>query len=194
MINCKAITFALFSAVFAMSASASAEQLGLRSAVATPEASAEHASKARLTAFKQAEISLGNAISIAESMIGGIVIDANFQISNGRPAYVVKISLGWDHSVWQGMIDAQTGKVIGKGKTIPEDQLDQKDRSDLAGLHEWYASLAEAVVTAEYSGGGRPISASLKERNGQIIFEVTVVKNASATKIFVDANDCHVVS
>ena len=139
MINCKAITFALFSAVFAMSASASAEQLGLRSAVATPEASAEHASKARLTAFKQAEISLGNAISIAESMIGGIVIDANFQISNGRPAYVVKISLGWDHSVWQGMIDAQTGKVIGKGKTIPEDQLDQKDRSDLAGLHEWYA-------------------------------------------------------
>ena len=71
MINCKAITFALFSAVFAMSASASAEQLGLRSAVATPEASAEHASKARLTAFKQAEISLGNAISIAESTIGG---------------------------------------------------------------------------------------------------------------------------
>jgi hypothetical protein len=47
------------------------------------------------------------------------------------------------------MIDAQTGKVIGKGETISEDQLDQKDRSDLAGLHDWYASLAEAVVAAE---------------------------------------------
>jgi hypothetical protein len=62
---------------------------------------------------------------------------------------VVKIFLGWDHSVWEGMIDAQTGKVIGKGETISEDQLDQKDRSDLAGLHDWYASLAEAVVAAE---------------------------------------------
>jgi uncharacterized membrane protein YkoI len=194
MINCKAIIFALFSAVFAMSTSASAEQLGLRSAVATPEASAEHASKARLTAFKQAEFSLENAISIAESTIGGIVIDANFQISNGRPVYVVKTFLGWDHSVWDGMIDAQTGKVIGKGQAIPEDQLDQKDRSDLAGLHEWYASLAEAVVAAEYSGSGRPISASFKETNGQVFFEVTVVKNASATKIFVDAKDCHVIS
>jgi hypothetical protein len=37
---------------------------------------------------------------------------------------MVKIFLGWDHSVWEGLIDAQTGKVIGKCETISEDQLD----------------------------------------------------------------------
>ena len=94
----------------------------------------------------------------------------------------------------EGTVDAQTGDLIAKGKVIPDARLDQKSRSVLAGLHEWYASLDEAIVAAQDSSGGKPISAHLTEREGRAFFEVTLVKGASTIEVVVDANDGHVVS
>jgi uncharacterized membrane protein YkoI len=193
MTSRKAISSALLPAL-TVSAMVVATPFGVRGAIVHSEGSVETTSKADLQNFKQATVSLGQAISITESTKGGTVIEANFQIKNRRPVYEVKSYLPWDKSVWEGAIDAGTGRVIGKGKTIREDQLDQKDQSDLAGLHQWDVSLAEAVVAAKYSGSGTPISAGLKERGGKVFFEVTVAKNGSATNIFVDAQHGHVVS
>src|SRR5438270_1979362 len=108
-------------------------------------------SKADLRAFEQAPISLEYAISIAEGTVGGVVLEARFRVSHGRPVYFMKTFFGWDESapeqsVWQGVIDAHTGKVIGKGRTIALSKLDRGDRSALARLQPWYASLGEAVV------------------------------------------------
>jgi uncharacterized membrane protein YkoI len=181
----------------AMSAPVMAVQLGAQpgphEAVAAPATSNEQ-SKTRLQAFDQAKTSLQNAISTIESTLGGVVIDAKFQISNGHPVYIVKTSLAWDKSVCEGTVDARTGNLIAKGKAISDARLDQKSRSVLAGLHEWYASLGEAVVAAQDSSGGKPISARLTEREGKVFFEVTLVKGASTIKVLVDANDGHVVS
>jgi uncharacterized membrane protein YkoI len=168
-------------------------QPGPHGSVVAPETSNER-SKTRLQAFDRANISLQNAISTIESMLGGVVIDAKFQISNGHPVYIVKTSLAWDKSVCEGTVDAQTGNLIAKGKPIPDARLDQKSRSVLAGLHEWYASLGEAVVAAQDSGGGQPISSRLTERERRAFFEVTLVKGASTIEVVVDANDGHVVS
>jgi uncharacterized membrane protein YkoI len=168
-------------------------QPGPHGSVVAPETSNEQ-SKTSLQAFDQAKISLQNAISTIESTLGGVVIDAKFQISNGHPVYIVTTSLAWDKSVCEGTVDAQTGDLIAKGKVIPDARLDQKSRSVLAGLHEWYASLGEAIVAAQDSSGGKPISAHLTEREGRAFFEVTLVKGASTIEVVVDANDGHVVS
>jgi hypothetical protein len=65
---------------------------------------------------------------------------------------VVKIFLGWDHSVWEGMIDAQTGKVIGKGETISEDQLDQKDdhKADPRATATIVASIRHDPISVQF--------------------------------------------
>jgi uncharacterized membrane protein YkoI len=100
-------------------------------------------------------------------------------VSNGHPVYVVKTSVAWDKSVCEETIDPQTGNVIARGRETPESRLDQRARLMLAGLHEWDASLGEAVVAAKDSRGGKAIGAHLMERGGGASFEVTLVKGAS---------------
>jgi uncharacterized membrane protein YkoI len=199
MMNHRAITSVLLSAIFAITLPATVAQAGLRSAAAAPVSNAEHVSRAHLTAFEQAKVSLGDAVSITESTMGGIVIDANFQVSNGRLVYVVKAFLHWDkpaadRSMCEETIDAQEGSVIAKGKAIPQGMLDQENQSKLSGLHPWYASLGEAVTAAEDYSHGKAISARLTERKGHSIFEVMTVKDASVINVAVDAADGHVVS
>ena len=134
-----------------------------------------------------------------EGSIGGIVIDASFQVSNGRPVYRIKAFVGWDNaasdqSVWEGMVDAQMGKVVGTSQRIALGHLDPQDRKGLAGLHAWDVSLGEAATAAEDYGGGKAIGVHLTERNGESIFEVTLVKNMSPINVAVDAINGYVIS
>jgi uncharacterized membrane protein YkoI len=200
MMHCKTILGAmlsafLFTVVPAMSAQPDRQSLLAEhrySLLATPEAITEQ-SKAKLLAFEQAKISLQDAISATESTLGGSVISAEFKISNGHPVYVVRTSVAWDKSVCQETIDARTARVIAEGRTIPDNRLDQRARVMLAGLHEWDASLGEAVAAAKDSHGGRPIGAHLMDRAGVAFFRVTLVKGASTINVIVDANDGRVV-
>ena len=191
--HCKRILAALCSAFFTMAAPAIAAQAPPHDPVATLEAITEQ-SKTSLLAFDQAKISLQDAISATEGSLGGIVISAEFQITDGRPVYVVKTSRAWDKSVCEETIDARTGNVITKGKAVPEARLDQRARLMLASLHDWLASLGEAVVAAKDSSGGKPISAHLVERDGGVFFQVTLVKGASTVNVVVDTRNGHVVS
>jgi len=50
----------------------------------------------------------------------------------------------------------------------------------LTGLQKATTTLAQAVATAEKSGGGNAIGAGLEETNGKIVYEVSVVKNGVA--------------
>jgi uncharacterized membrane protein YkoI len=193
MMHCKTILASLTSAFFTMGVPAIAAQVPPRDPIATLEASTEQ-SKTGLLAFDKAKISLQDAISATESSLGGIVISAEFKISNGHPVYVVKTSVAWDKSVCEEAIDAQTGSVIAKGRTIPEARLNQRARLMLPGLHEWDASLGEAVAAAKDSHGGRPIGAHLMDRAGGVVFQVTLVKGASTIIVIVDAKDGRVVS
>jgi uncharacterized membrane protein YkoI len=163
MMHCKTILAALSSAFLTMAAPAIAAQVPPHDPVATLEAITEQ-SKAKLLAFEQAKISLQDAVSATESTLGGSIISAEFKISDGHPVYVVKTSVAWDKSVCEETVDAQTGSVIAKGRTIPEARLNQRARLMLAGLHEWDASLGEAVAAAKDSHGGRPIGAHLMDR------------------------------
>lgn len=194
MINYKAIACVPLSAILVIAEPMTVAGAGVYRMAAVPKTTSSEAASAHLTAFEHANLSLEDAISTAEGTMGGIVIDANFQISNGRPAYMVRTFLGWDRSVGEEMVDAQSGNLIGHGKEIPRDMLDRREQSTLSKLRPWDVSLGEAVTAAEDYGSAKAISVRLMERNGETVFEVTIVRNASLIRLAVDATDGHVIS
>jgi uncharacterized membrane protein YkoI len=181
----KALTPALLSALLLSVAPALAAQQTVDVAAAEQEIKAEPAIKADLKTFGQAKISLGGAIAAADKQSrNGKVIDVSFDRGNGKPVYKVKTYQ--NNTVWEGVVDAQSGQVIGAGKTTQESLLDQEDKAELAGLQQATTTLAQAVNTAEKRVAGKAISAGLEETNGKIVFEVMIVKNGSVQKIVID--------
>ena len=153
----------------------------------------EYALKSAVSAFEKAKITIANAISIAERHgSGGKTIDVVFDLNKGAPVYKVKTYQ--NNAVWEGMIDAQSGKVVGSGTTTPEAKLDQEDKAELAGLQKATTTLAQAVKAAETYDTGKAMSAGLEETNGKIVYEVTVVKSGSARKLVVDPNSGQIIS
>ena len=107
-------------------------------------------------------------------------MDVSFGVSNTKPVYMVKTYQ--NKEVWEGMVDGQSGKVIDQDTVTPESQLDDEDKAELAGLQEAKVSLADAVDTAEKSLGGKAITAGLEEMNRHVVYEITVVLEAGASK------------
>ena len=189
----KAIVALSVMAVF-MAAPAPAAQAPLGSGGVTLETSPQHASGARITAFEQATFTLDDIISKVEGTQGGLVIAASFEIVAGKPVYRVRTLQSWNHAVWDGMIDARTGKLAGKGRTTPVAQLDAQTQSMLARLDDSYLTLAEVVVTAEDRDGGKAMSASLSEAMGELRFRVVVLTGEALKTMVVDAQTGNVVS
>jgi len=188
----KAILALSVVAAFA-AASAPAAQAPSGSGEVTLETSPQH-SGATVSAFEQARFTLDDIISNVEGTQGGLVIGASFEIAAGKPVYTVRTFQSWNRAVWDGTIDARTGKLIGKGRTTPVAQLDTSAKSMLARLDESYLTLAEAVVTAEDRDAGKAMSASLSETNGELRFRVVVRTGEALRTMVVDAQTGQVVS
>jgi uncharacterized membrane protein YkoI len=112
------------------------------------------------------------------------VVDVSFDSQGDQLAYKVKTYQ--DSSVWEGAVDAWTGQIIGDGTTTPVSKLDDEDRLELAGLQKASIDLATATALAEETGSGKAISAGLKESNGRIVYEVTIVSRDATTKFVID--------
>jgi uncharacterized membrane protein YkoI len=110
-----------------------------------------------LKAFLRAKVTLLKAIIAANSQGNGTAIDVSFDAAEGKPVYKVKTYR--DNLVWEGIVDAQSGKVIGAGKTTQESLLDEEDKAELVGLNQATTTLAQAVDTAEKRAGGKAMSA-----------------------------------
>ncbi|MEA2904764.1 MAG: hypothetical protein QOI12_2151 [Alphaproteobacteria bacterium] len=135
-----------------------------------------------LKAVQESKVTARQAIAAAQARSnGGDLVDLKFDASTGTPVY--KVRTRRDLTVWDSEIDARTGQVIGAGATTPEAQLGDDDRSELAGLVRVpSASLLQAVVTAENSGG-KVVSAEVEEINGRSAYELIVVKNGSPRRL-----------
>jgi uncharacterized membrane protein YkoI len=160
-------------------------QTDIRNSAAEMNASAEYAIKAKLQAFKRAKISLDQAISTVLGTTGGIIMSANFEIRAGKPVYEVQTYQ--DNSIWAGLIDAQTGNLIGRGKTTPKSQLNSGDKGVVAALSRAYTTLPEGVVVAEDREPGKAIGARLDQEQGKIVIEVNIVKNTAVKTMVFDA-------
>ncbi|OKO69340.1 hypothetical protein AC629_41305 [Bradyrhizobium sp. NAS80.1] len=119
-----------------------------------------------IRAFEKTKISLAQAIKIAaQKHKDARVVDVSFDAQSDQLAYKVKTYQG--NEIWEGAIDAWTGELLGDGTTTTID-------------------LAKATALAEEKGSGKAISAGLEETNGQVVYEISVVKDGSMTKYTVD--------
>lgn len=67
---------------------------------------------AEYNAMKQAQISLTQALQKSTQSISGKVVEAEFDLDNGKSIYEIKIAKGTE--VYQVIVDAMTGAIISK--------------------------------------------------------------------------------
>jgi uncharacterized membrane protein YkoI len=124
--------------------------------------------------FANVKISVRDAIEIAERRSPDAkAVDVSFDGQADRMAYRVKT---YRHDeVWQGTIDASTGKILGEEVVTPISTLDAKDKTELAGFITAGVNLYDVLSIAERFGNGKAVSAGLEEENGRLIFLVVLV-------------------
>ena len=138
-----------------------------------------------INSFEKAKVSLAEAIRIAaKKHKDAKVVDVSFDSQAGQLAYKVKTYQ--DNNVWEGAVDAWTGEIISEGITTPVSKLDEEDQLELAGLLKASIDLSTATAVAEEKGSGKAISAGLEEKNGRIVYEVTIVNKGATTQFVVD--------
>ena len=137
-----------------------------------------------LKSFEQTKVTARQAIAAAQAHSNGAaVVEVKFDANMGSPVYRVRTYA--QSAIWDGVIDAHSGQVIGAGETTAEGELDDKEKSELAGaVRVPTASLLRAVETAEGRGAGRVISAEVEEIDGQTGYELIVVKDGSPRRLF----------
>ncbi len=124
--------------------------------------------------FRGSAISLRQAMAIAESLHpGSTTADVSFDGAPASPVYRVK-TLHNDR-VWQQVVDATTGEIVGGGAALPITQLDVDDRDNLAALAAVRHRLADAVSVAEHAASGKAISGGLIRERGRLNFSIIVV-------------------
>jgi uncharacterized membrane protein YkoI len=155
-------------------------------AMAAPdvEVPAGQISASQLKAFEQARIAVGDAISTVERQSRGKAVDISFALDHGKRIYRVKTYQ--NGAVWEGTLDATTGALIGHGKTTNEARLDAEDRAEIAGLKTARTSLAEAVVNVQTQLGGKAFDAGLEQKGGNVVYEISLVKDGSVVGATVD--------
>ena len=142
----------------------------------------------KIKVFSNVRISVPDVIAIAEKRaVGAKAVDVSFDGQADRLAYRVKT---YQHDeIWEGTIDAATGKIIGEEVVTPVSTLDGKDKVELAGFRTAGIDLSDVVPIAEKYGSGKAVSAGLEEENGKLIFLVVVVTDGSLKQISVDPNE-----
>jgi uncharacterized membrane protein YkoI len=149
------------------------------------DAVVEHVARTDLLAFQNAKVPLPQAIAAGIQHVGGGKgMDVSFEAKGGTPAYRTKVY--HNNTVWEGLVDANTGKVIGQGTTTPEAQLDQEDKAELAALTDAKTTLADAVKAAEQQVGGKAIIAGIEQRGGKVEYEIQVVRGGNIQQMVVD--------
>lgn len=134
-----------------------------------------------LEAFRAAQLSLRQAIGIAEKRhAGSRTADISFDGASGSPVYRVKTVQ--DNRLWEHAIDAKTGDTIGAETVSHLKDLNPDDRNNVMALRTVRQELSDAVIIAEQVASGRAIGGSLMDDNGKLNFVVVVVNGGGDLK------------
>jgi uncharacterized membrane protein YkoI len=134
-----------------------------------------------LEMFRNAQVSLQQALLIAERLhTGSRVVDISFDGASNPPVYRVKNIQ--KKQIWENSIDARTGgSIAGDKHALPVKGLEAQDRHNLLALRAIRQKLSDAVVVAERSTRGKAISGGLMDEDGTLYF-VIVVDTADGLK------------
>jgi uncharacterized membrane protein YkoI len=134
-----------------------------------------------LKLFRSAQVSLPQALLIAERLhTGSRVVDISFDGASIPPVYRVKNI--HEKQIWENSIDARTGSSSAGGEhALYVKDLEAQDRRNLLALRAVRQKLSDAVVVAERSTRGKAISGGLINEDGTLYF-VVVVDTADGLK------------
>ena len=134
-----------------------------------------------LEAFRAAQLSLRQAMGIAEKLhIGSRTADISFDGASGSSVYRVKTVQ--DNRLWEHAIDARTGDTIGTETVSHLKDLNSDDRNNVIALRTIRQELSDAVVIAERATSGKAIGGGLMTDNGKLNFVIVVVSGGSDLK------------
>jgi len=134
-----------------------------------------------LELFRSAQVSLQQALLIAERLHSDSrVVDISFDGASNPPVYRVKNIQ--QKQIWENAIDARTGSSNTSGEhALSVKDLEAQDRRNLLALRAVRQKLSDAVVVAERSTRGKAVSGGLMNEDGTLYF-VVVVDTADGLK------------
>lgn len=138
-----------------------------------PEAD-DQSVRRELELFRDASISLGRAMTIAQNLqTGSRIADIAFDGASGQPVYKVRT---FQHDrVLEYTIDARTGELSGNRVLGSLKELSAEDRNNLIALKAVRQELSDAVAVAERAGAGKAISGGLMNKRGKLNFVIVIV-------------------
>jgi len=148
---------------------------------AEDERSHQEAVNRELEAFRAAQVSVRQAMQIAEKLhAGSRTADISFEGASGSPVYRVKTVQ--DNRLWEHAIDAKTGDTIGPETVSHLNDLNSDDRNNVIALRTVRQELSDAVIIAEQVVSGRAMGGGLMNDNGKLNFVIVVVSGGSDLK------------
>jgi uncharacterized membrane protein YkoI len=144
-----------------------------------------HEVRRELDSFQAAQISLRQAMAIAEKRhAGSTTADISFDAASETAVYRVKIV---QHDrIWHHTIDATTGAVTGGELASPITSLDTEDRGNLIVLRALRHRLSDAVRVAERATSGKAISGGLTRERGKLNFIIVVVAGSDLKQVILE--------
>ncbi|MEH2562264.1 PepSY domain-containing protein [Bradyrhizobium sp. AZCC 2289] len=138
-----------------------------------------------LDLFRGAEISLRQAMKIADSLHpGSRIVDVSFDGGSGSSVYRVK-TFRLDR-IWEDAIDARTGEVAGNATVSSMSELKLEDRLNLIAMQSVRQELADAVFVAEDSTSGKALSGGLMNEAGKLIFVIVVLSGTNLKQVMLE--------
>ncbi|HUC63797.1 MAG TPA: PepSY domain-containing protein [Stellaceae bacterium] len=138
-------------------------------------------------------VSLPQAITIAEAMSHANAVGARFAAAPGKPVY--DIDTFANGVMWQGRIDATTGRLLGTPVTTPGTGLGAAEAARLMWLQDTASvPLRRAVEIAERQSGGKAIASTLTSAAGKLAYTTKVVTGDRVETLRIDPQNGRVLA
>ena len=147
---------------------------------------ADKVSQAEQAALTNAKIDLVTAITLAQEQVEGQVIEAELGREDG--AYVYEIEIAVADGVQELLLDPASGEVL--SNVLDTDDHDHRKSKKLKKFAPTQLNLTQAVAAAEeHLTGGIAKEAELEYEDGQLLFEVELLKDGKEYEVYVSPND-----
>jgi len=182
----------LFAVILALSIACSAANARADLTGGTAAAEEQHApsqddeetNRRLLDQFRAAQLSLPEAIKIAEHLHpGSRTASVSFERS-ALPGY--RVLTVKENETWEDVIDANSGKAATPETTLSLSELDDEDRSNLLALRSVKQELSDAVRVAEKAGSGKALGGGLVQQDGRLNFVIVVLSGDSLKEVMLE--------
>ena len=137
-----------------------------------------------LERFRAAQLSLGEAILIAEKLHSGSTTTRIRFDTSDSPRYRVRTAK--DDKIWDNVIDARTGTVQRNEITLSLRDLSAEDRGNIVALKSAKQELSDAVSIAEKAAIGKAFGGGLMNEGGKLKFVVVIVSGDRVKEVMLE--------